>query len=204
MNFSDLRNPRLREDFKSIFGVSGTPTVRTYDGEKALSIYSTCASTNALTSFEPALFHTTMTGIGQVGGRVRAFMTTNVALGGWSNAFKAEVTYGASGRTNGLGSAICAEMTLSAGTTPGTYAPLEIELNMGAAGVTGTETSLIYMKVNDAAATVFDDNGFFFSLNGVADGAAHVWYVHAPTTLDEALRVKTPGGTRYIGLYSTP
>ena len=60
------------------------------------------------------------------------------------------------------------------------------------------------MKVNDAASTVFDDNGFFFSLNGVADGAAHVWYVHAPTTLVEAIRVKTPGGIRYIGLYSTP
>jgi hypothetical protein len=49
-------------------------------------------------------------------------MTTNVALGSWSNALKGEVTYGASGSTTGLGSSILAEMTLAAGTTTGTYA----------------------------------------------------------------------------------
>jgi len=198
MDFNDLRNPRLREDIKSIFGISGSPRVCAYT-DKVIAIYTTCASVSA-TSYEPVLFHTTLTGIGQTGGRVRAFMTTNVALGGWSNAFKAEVTYGASGRTTGLGSALCAEMTMSAGTSSGTYAPLEIELNMGASGVTGTQTSLIYMSVNDAASTVFDDNGCLFSLNGVAAGANDVFYLAdlTVTKADGLLKVKVNGTTYYM------
>lgn len=206
MDFSELRNPRLREDIKSIFGTSGSPRVCTYDGNKVIEIYTTCASVNASVSYEPILFHTTLTGIGQVGGRVRAFMTTNVALGGWSNAFKAEVTYGASGRTAGLGSALCAEMTMSAGCSSGTYAPLEVELNMGAAGVTGTATSLIFMSVNDAKSTVFDDHGFLFTLQGVASGAAHVFYDKGSAITGDIvgwLRVKTPSGTQYLPLYDS-
>lgn len=189
--------------------VAGTPAIQVGDSttgwtalytDKAISIYSTCASVDASTSFEPALFYTTLTGIGQVGGRVRVFMTTDVALGGWSNALKGEVTYGASGRTTGLGSAICAEMTLSAGTSSGTYAPLEIELNMGASGVTGTETSLIYMSVNDAAATTFDDNGCLFSLNGVTAGANDVFYLAdlTVTKADGLLKIKVNGTTYYM------
>ena len=80
-----------------------------------------------------------MSGAGADGGRAKFDMSTNVALGSFSNALKAEVTYGASGRTTGLGSAFVAEMTLSAGTSSGTYAPIEIELNMGTSGSTGTD-----------------------------------------------------------------
>ena len=180
-------------------GVSATPIVATYN-VPVVSMYFTCASVNTATSFEPVLIYTTMTGAGQVGGRVRVFMTTNVALGGWSNAFKAQVTYGAAGRTNGLGSAICAEMTLSAGCTQGTYAPLELELNMGASGVCGTQTSFIYMSVNDAASTTFDDNGCVFSINGVAAGASDVFYLAdlTVTKADGLLKVRVNGTAYYM------
>jgi len=189
-------------------GTSGTPQVVTYNGAKPLSIYTTCASTSS-TSYEPVLFYTTLTGEGQTGGRVRSFMTTNVALGGWSNALKAEVTYGTAGRTTGLGSAFCAEMTLSAGTSSGTYAPVEIELNMGSAGVTGTQTSLIHMSVNDAAATTFDDLGYLFNLSGVTAGTSgsDVYETSASIgAVDEitaGLRVKIKGIEYYL-LMCTP
>jgi hypothetical protein len=104
------------------------------------------ASTSGSVSVEPLLMTTTMTGAGGVGGRAKFAMTTNVALGGWSNALKADVTYGASGRTTGLGSAFVAELTLSAGTSSGTYAPLEVELNLPASASTGTATSFVHLS----------------------------------------------------------
>uniref|UniRef100_A0A6M3JX97 Uncharacterized protein n=1 Tax=viral metagenome TaxID=1070528 RepID=A0A6M3JX97_9ZZZZ len=189
---------QVKVDRTLVAGTSSNPLKKTHL-DKAVQVYTTCASVNASTSFEPFLVYTTMTGAAQVGGRARFFMTANVALGGWSNALKGEVTYGASGRTAGLGSAICAEMTMSAGTSSGTYAPLEIELNMGAAGVTGTQTSLIYMSVNDAKATVFDDNGFLFSLNGVTAGSGDLYDTTAnAATGDETLKICINGTAKYL------
>ena len=158
------------------------------------------------TSVEPMVFSSTLTGIGGVGGRARFQLDTNVALGGWSNALKAITVYGAAGRTTDLGSAFVAEMTMSAGTTVGTYAPLEIELNMGASGKTGTATSLIYASVNDAAATVFDDNGFLFNIAGLTDGAAHVLYASTKTGIAKThtLRIKVGATTLYIPCHTDP
>jgi hypothetical protein len=116
----------------------------------------------------------TMTGVGGTGGRTLFEMDTNVALGSFSNALKAQVTYGASGRTTGLGSAFVAEMTLSAGTSAGTYAPVEIELNMGASASTGTTSSLLFASVNGESAdrATFDSNGFIMNIAGLTTGAA--------------------------------
>jgi hypothetical protein len=147
----------------------------------------------------------TATGIGGVGHRALFEMTTNVALGSWSNALKGLVTYGATGRTNGLGSAILAEMVMSAGTTQGTYAPLEIELGMPANAVTGTKTALINASVYGADAGTFDDNGFILDLQGLTANAAHAFV----TGLDDeqftpfmtaALRIKVGDTTYYIPL----
>ena len=142
----------------------------------AQSIVTSSASTSGGTSFEPAVFSTTMTGIGGVGGRVKAYMTTNVALGAWSNALKGQVVYGAAGKTTGLGSAVVAEMTLSAGTTDGTYAPLELELNLGAGALTGSGASLIYGSVNETGgATAFTTGGYLLNLAGLTAGANNVF-----------------------------
>ena len=134
----------------------------------------TITTTNSATSgtYQPLVVDTTMSGAGADGGRAKFTMSSNVALGSFSNALKAEVTYGASGRTTGLGSAFVAEMTLSAGTSSGTYAPVEIELNVPASASTGTATSLIYGSVNGADASTFDSNGFILSLAGLTAGAS--------------------------------
>jgi len=156
-------------------GTAGTAAASTplvLDSSKFLDWAISSSSTHASNSVEPLNFDVTMTGEGGVGGRAKFTLTTNVALGSWSNALKAQVTYGSSGSTTGLGSAFVAEMTLSAGTSSGTYAPIEIELNMGAAGVTGTATSLIYASVNDAAATAFDESGYILNIQGLTAGAA--------------------------------
>ena len=135
----------------------------------------TITTTNTATSgtYQPLVVSTTMSGAGADGGRAKFDMTTNVALGSFSNALKAEVTYGASGRTTGLGSAFVAEMTLSAGTSSGTYAPVEIELNAATGSSTGTATSLIYASVNGTGAnTVVNANATLLSLQGMTTGSA--------------------------------
>jgi len=169
------------------------------------TITATSASTNGSTSVEPMVFSSTMTGAGGVGGRARFQLDTNVALGGWSNALKAITVYGASGRTTGLGSAACAEMTLSAGTTAGTYAPLEIELNLEAGAKTGTQTALIYASVNGADKGTFDDFGYIFSLNGLTANAGHVFQAAAVADIDSthALRINIGGTDYFIPLHTS-
>jgi hypothetical protein len=132
----------------------------------------TDTSTGSAT-FNASTTSVTMTGVGGTGGRTLFKMDTNVALGGFSNALKAEVTYGATGRTTGLGSAFVAEMTLSAGTSAGTYAPVEIELNAASTASTGTLTSLIHASVNGTGAdSVVNANGVLLNLVGMTTGSA--------------------------------
>lgn len=199
--------------------VAGKPAINIGDSttawtalytDKAISIYSTCASTNTSTNFEPVYINTVMTGAGQVGGRVRVNMETNVTLGGWVNAFKASVDWKTTGKVTGLGSAICAEMTMQGGATGsgGTYGVIEIELVCPASWSGSVPVSFIYAAVSGATKANFDDNGYLLNLIGVTSGSAHLWYDKgsAITTGDasEWLRVKTPGGTRYLMLYDSP
>ena len=163
--------------------------------QKAIKSYTTCASTNASTSFEPLLFYTTLTGAGQVGGRARFFMTANVALGGWSNALKGEVTYGAAGRTTGLGSSVAAEMTLSAGTSQGNYAPLEIELNVPSGASTGTKTAFGYWSANGADVATFQHAGNLLTLVGLGSASASHYLFHTTGTVSatHGLRISIDG-----------
>lgn len=168
-----------------------------------VNITTTSNSTNGSTSVEPVSVSTTMTGAGGVGGRAKFLTTINAALGAWSNAVKGEVVYGASGRTTGLGSAVLAEMTLSAGTTSGTYAPLELELNAPSGAKTGTLTSFIHASTQGAAVGEVDDNAVFFNLQGVTAGAGHM--VVAGSTLGTAyggLRVRVGNANYWIPLYA--
>jgi hypothetical protein len=143
-----------------------------------------------------------MSGAGADGGRAKFDMTTNVALGSFSNALKAEVTYGASGRTTGLGSAFVAEMTLSAGTSAGTYAPVEIELNLGTGASTGTASSLMYASVNGLGKAAMDDNGYLLNLAGVAVGSSKLFANNGSIgNVDEithGLKVRIAGADYFI------
>jgi hypothetical protein len=180
---------------------AATATSLTYDGAKALSIYTTCASTNGSTSFVPVLFDTVMTGAGQVGGRVLTNLTINAAAGGWTNASKSMVTYGTSGRTTGLGSAICAEMALSAGTSSGTYAPVEIELVMASGALTGTKTSMIHMVNSGTDIATFQTNGYLFSIDGLGSATAgEVFDTCVATPASHSLRICIDGVAYYIML----
>lgn len=168
------------------------------------TISKSSASTNGATSIENLVAVTTMTGAGGVGGRSRFQLDTNVALGGWSNALKGMVVYGATGKTAGLGSAICAEMTLSAGTVDGNYAPLELELNLGTGAKTGTKSALIYASVNGDGKGEFDDNGVVLNLQGLAIGAGHAVQASAVSDINSthALKIQIADTLYYIPLHT--
>jgi len=179
--------------------LSGTVNITGGD----VNITTSSASTDGSTSVAPLSVSTTMTGAGGVGGRAYFLTTINAALGGWSNAVKGEVVYGASGSTTGLGSAVLAEMTLSAGTSAGTYAPLEIELNLGSGASRGTLTSLIYASINGADKATFDTNGLFFNLAGVTAGAGKVWKTGSTLgTAAGGLRVRIAGTNYWLPVYA--
>lgn len=160
-------------------------------------------SSTGSSAFNASTTSVTMTGVGGTGGRTLFQMETNVALGSFSNALKAEVIYGTSGRTTGLGSAFVAEMSLSAGTSSGTYAPIEIELNAPTGASTGTRTSFIYASTQGAGVAAVDNNGVFFNLQGLTAGAGKM--VVAGTTLGTAyggLRVRVGNANYWVPLYA--
>ena len=154
-------------------------------------------------TFNASTTGVTMTGAGGVGGRTLFQLNADAALGSFTNALKANVVYGATGSTSGLGSAFVAELTLSAGTNTGTYAPLEIELNAPASASTGTRTSFIYASAQGANVAAVDTNGVFFNLQGLTAGAGKM--LVAGTTLGTAyggLRVRVGSANYWVPLYA--
>lgn len=176
-------------------GTSATPAALPTYASKIFEVYVTSSSTDASNSVEPFYMNTTMTGAGGVGGRAKFYMTTNVALGGWSNALKAEVVYGATGKTTGLGSAFVAEMTLSDGTTTGNYSPLEVELNVPSGGKTGTKTALGFFSVQGTDVATYRSNGKLFTINGMgtASSATNVFHTTGTVSATHGLRCSIDG-----------
>ena len=117
-----------------------------------------------------------------------------------------------SGSVIGLGSALCAEMIMMgsdmAVTSRGTYGVLELELGCPLNWAGSNIVSFIYAQVYGDTSGNFDDYGTFFSLEGVASGSAHLWYdkgtAITPGDASEWIRVRTPGGVRYLLLYDSP
>ena len=176
-----------------------TGAVNFNGGDLAIDTTSTAASANV----ESVVVSTTMSGAGSVGGRAKFLTTINAVMGSYTNALKGEVVYGAAGRTTGLGSAVLAEMTLSAGTTAGNYAPLELELNAPTGAKTGTVTSFIHASTQGAAVAEVDTNGVFFNLQGLTAGAGKM--LVAGATLGTAyggLRVRVGATNYWVPLYA--
>lgn len=177
----------------SNYGTSGTPIVLTA-GTPTYTLYTTCSSTSGSTSAESFYVKNTMTGAAGVGGRARFHMYTNVALGGWSNALKAYAEYGASGKTTGMGSALCAELALSAGTSSGTYAPLESEVVVGASGSLGTSTSFLYMNCDTTGEAAFNAGGYLFELGAnISSATGEMFSTDDAAAATHSLKIKING-----------
>jgi len=186
-------------------GTSGSPISYTA-GSPLVEIYATSSNTTS-TSAEPFYLKSIMTGASGTGGRARFHLYTDVALGGWSNALKAYTEYGSSGSTIGMGSALCAEIAMSAGTTSGTYAPLESELVADSAVSSGTATSFLYGNIagsNATGKTTLNTNAYLFELGaGVVDTVGGIFESETNTdslSMTHVLKIRIGGTAYYIPL----
>lgn len=197
--------PELVSGGTAVLGTSTSPLTLTA-GTPIVSLYSTCSSTDGSTSAEPFYMKSTMTGAGGVGGRARFHLYTNVALGGWANALKAYAEFGASGRTSGLASALCAEMLMpnvNMG-SGGAYFPLEVEYVAGgtslvtAGALTGNHAGFIYMQASGDDDGDFDDHGYLMHIRGLTAGSGHLF--QTGSTVKGTLRIGIGDATYYIML----
>ena len=150
----------------------------------------------------------THTGIGASAEALRVTITTDVKGGTYMNALFGKIDFATTGLVTGLAGVICGELTMPGGAVAGgagTYCVFEAEINCPTS-YTGTVPIHVFRIAawGDEVAK-FDDYGNFFELTGVSSGSGHIWYDHqgtAPANVEEWLRVKTPGGTRYLALYN--
>jgi hypothetical protein len=191
--FSDVSAGQLGVTGGIALGSSGSEVSYTA-GTPLVTFYATNSGTSGATSAEPFYVYSALTGAGQVGGRCRFHCYSNVASGGWVNAAKAFMEFGASGSASGLASALCAETQLSAGTSSGTYCALEGELVLGTSASTGTSTSFIYLNVGGADASTFDTNGFLLEIGtGITPAAGKF-----ASLTSQTIKCKVDGSTRYM------
>jgi hypothetical protein len=184
-----------------VIGTSSSPLICTYNGKKVRSEYATCASTNGSTSWEPWYTKATMTGTGQVGGRVKHLLNiSDVVLGGWANALKAQVDCNTSGRCTGLLSVGCLELTLPASNVSaasGTYAPLETELVAPTSCVPSAATHLWYNNIsgNSTAVTATLAAMSLWRLDGMgsATSATNVFHTTGTVSATHGLRISIDG-----------
>ena len=175
-------------------GVTGTPITYTAYGEKAIAVYATCDDTDGANNFEPVLFNTIMTGAGQVGGRVRINMQTNVVLGGWANALKVSVDCQTNGCASGLLSALCVEVTTPGSTVTGHLTVLELELHTESSYTANRGHSLIYSNIDgdSAADDEFLLNGVLWDMNGMgtADSDENIFHTVDEDYATHGLRIR--------------
>lgn len=128
--------------------------------------------------------------------------TTEVALGDYANALNGKLDFGTAGRVTGLGGVICAELDLGPGTTQGSYACFEAELNAPASASLGTRTSFLSLNAWGANVAAVDTSGFLFDLNGLtaASGKLYRAGLSQAVTATARLRCQVAGVTYYIPL----
>lgn len=139
---------------------------------------------------------------------MRVTLLSAVKLGDWANAIVGKIDFSTAGYVTGLAAPICAEIDMPAGSVVGghgTYACYEAEFNCPTSYV-GGGVPLAFFALNAWGAEVaqFDDSAYLFILTGVTSGAGHIWYDNQKSApaVEEFIRVKTPSGVRYLGLYN--
>lgn len=204
MDFNDLRNPRLREDIKSIFGTSVNPRVLSTTTEHVIDI----VTTNALTSgtVRSVQIEQIHTGVGAIAEALTSIVKTNVACGAWVNSVFGKLDFQTVGKVTGLAGVFCAELTMAGGAvSQGTYCAYQAEINLPANYSSGVPIHVMQINVWGDEKAQFDTYGKLFEIAGVTSNNTGFWKDGTMTAQDaqETIKVKTPGGIRYIALYDS-
>ena len=175
---------------------------------RLLSAYSTSALTSgAINTMTVSQTMTVLSSSNQI--EVAQFLlTSNVKTGQWANAILGKIDYSESGLAHGIAGVICSELDLPSATAVvrGTYCPWETEINCPTGCDMGGNPIIVNrIEAWGGAKTQFDAVGYLFELVGLTSGSSSLWYDHqgsAPANVEEWIRVKTPGGIRYLALYN--
>jgi len=172
-------------------GTSAVPYIMAAS-DPIIELFTTVALTSG--NFESMYVKTVMAGAGATGGRAKFILSTDVILGGWANALKAEIDFNATGAVAGLGSAFVAEL-IAATTAPGggNYAPLELEIVMPSGAGVGAGMAYIYGNVQGDDKATFAASGYFAIIDNAGDSNTGLFYVNTKTDTDAYLRWRVNG-----------
>ncbi len=189
----------FQDNFHPIqLGTTAVPILFTLAGEKVFDAHVTSSLVGS--NVEPFTLETILTGIGAVGGRAKFTLSTEVALGDWANALKAEINFGVAGTVNGIGSAFCAELIMpETPPVPGHYAALEAEIVMPSGAGCGVKTAYVFCNVGGADKATFAADGYFAIIQNAGDSNVGLFYVNTDTMVDAYLRWQI-NGTDYFML----
>ena len=171
--------------------------------ERAITIASTTALTSGtIRSFEMTQTHT---GIGAIAEGLTAIVKTNVALGSWANALFAKIDFQTVGKVTGLGSAICAELTMAGGAvSQGTYATYQAEINLPTSYSSSVPISIMRINTWGTQKADFDTYGYLFDIQGVAVGSGKFFQENTTITNGtHALRIRVGSTAYFIQLHGT-
>jgi len=152
-----------------------------------------------------------ITGVGGGGDALRAYCVVDDVVGATARGAHISLGFDSSGTITGLGSAMTATLHVpaTAGMT-GTVCAVNAEIYSDAAtSDPAGATSISFFRVANSGdatgAADVDDDAVLFDLSGFTSGSAKMWYDHqgtAPANVEEWLKVRTPAGVRWIGLYN--
>lgn len=166
------------------------------------------ATTNALTTGTVRSFelNQTHTGVGAIAEALTSIVTTNVACGAWANAIFAKLDFSTVGKVTGLAGVICAELTMAGGAvSQGTYCAYQAEINLPTSYSSGVPLHVMQINVWGDQKADFDTYGKLFEITGITSNNSGFWKDGTMSAGDaqETIKVKTPGGIRYIALYDS-
>lgn len=199
MDFTKLRNPKLRSDLKDIFEyftVGSSVSKTSIDASKnALALYTTSPTiTGAIRS---GIISQTMT-VTATANQVevlRVELVSNVKTGAWANAIVGSINYSTSGAAHGMAAAICAEMIPPNGSLErgGLYC-LDCCIGPGANSSWASAGPVAFVKFeNWGTVDFFNHNGYLFNVKNLAADTGHIFHTIATATGTHGLRILIDG-----------
>jgi len=189
---------------KMAYGASGTELSYTA-GSPIFTLYAT-SSNSTSTNAEPFYVYSIMSAANGYGGRSRFHAYKNVTGGTNFMGLKSYAEFGSAGRIAGLAAGFCSEIKVANANlgSGGGYAGIEIEYVAGGASTVtagnpaGNYATWMFLGNSGDANGDFDDNGFFFSAQGLTAGATKLL-----STNSQTLKVAIGANTRYLVMSQT-
>ena len=167
-------------------------------GQKVVDIHTLATVAENVEAFTMEMV---MSGVGATGGRAMFQLSTEVQLGGWANALKAQLLFGATGHVLGLASAMCAELQLP--TTPppagmGNYMCFEAEIVAPSGCSVASGVAFYHCALAGLGSGAVDDNGFLMDINVGATDDGHIFSENSGDTSTGTLRIRVNGVPQWV------